>query len=50
MSAKVEVGSLEEQALKRRERLKNLKRKVDEKPEESGNDENKQSEIIEIPK
>jgi hypothetical protein len=47
MTMSKELGKLEEEALKRKERLKNLKRKIEEKPEEnSGNAENQQ----EIPK
>lgn len=43
-----ELGKLEEEALKRKERLKNLKRKIEEKPEDN-NETNAESQQ-EIPK
>lgn len=50
MTMSQEVGKLEEEALKRRERLKNLKRKVDDKPEPENNADEENKQAVEIPK
>lgn len=47
MTMSKQVGNLEEEALKRKERLKNLKRKV---TENKGDDKNGDESKVEIPK
>lgn len=51
MTMSKELGKLEEEALKRKERLKNLKRKFEgHKDDSNGNGENDKSAIEEVPK
>lgn len=50
MTMSKELGKLEEEALKRKERLKNLKRKFDGTDKTEANEEGEKEKTLEIPK